>query len=135
MGSRGQPHGWNIAREWIDSDKALVAAAGWATLISLVSIKDDAELDLAELKRLLQRVQKTIHQAPNEVRSKMNGLVIAVGSFVRPLKDFAIELGERIGRVTVDMGETDCKVPFAPDYIRKVEARGSIGKKRKSAKC
>jgi hypothetical protein len=25
--------------------------------------------------------------------------------------------------------------PLAPDYIRKVRARGTIGKKRKTAKC
>ena len=30
---------------------------------------------------------------------------------------------------------TACKIPFAPDYIRKVAARGAIGKKRKTAKC
>ena len=33
------------------------------------------------------------------------------------------------------MGDTSCKVPDAPDYIEKVKARGTIGKKRKSAKC
>ena len=36
---------------------------------------------------------------------------------------------------TVDMGDTACKVPFIPDYIRKVEARGTIGKKRKTVRC
>jgi hypothetical protein len=29
--------------------------------------------------------------------------------------------------VTVDMGNTACKVPFAPEYIDKVAARRSIG--------
>jgi hypothetical protein len=27
------------------------------------------------------------------------------------------------------------RLPSAPDYIRKVEKRGAIGKKRKTAKC
>lgn len=112
-----------------------MAAAGWATLSSLVSIKDDAELDLAELKRLLQRVQRTIHQAPDAVRSQMNGFVIAVGSYVQALTKFATQIGEKIGPVKVDMGNTDCQVRFAPDYIRSVEKRGAIGKKRKTAKC
>ena len=58
-----------------------------------------------------------------------------MGSFVAPLTGLAIQTGEAIGPVTVDMGDTACKVPFAPDYIRKVEQRGAIGKKRKSAKC
>jgi hypothetical protein len=104
-------------------------------LRSLVSIKDDSELDLAELKRLLERVRKSIHQAPNDVRSSMNGFVIAVGSYVKSLTDTAIQTGEKIGPVSVDMGNTSCQVPFAPDYIRRVQKRGTIGKKRKSAKC
>lgn len=131
----GSPHGREIALEWIDSDKEIEAIAGWATLSSLVAIKDDAELGLDELKRLLQRVQQTIHKAPNLVRYQMNGFVIAVGSYVKPLNALAKQTGEKIGRVTVDMGNTACQVPFAPDYIRKVQQRGAVGKKRKTAKC
>jgi 3-methyladenine DNA glycosylase AlkD len=131
----GSPHGWELALEWIDSKKALTAEAGWATLRSLVSIKDDSDLDLAELKRLLERIRKRIHEAPNDVRSAMNMFVIAVGSYVQPLTDTAIQTAEKIGPITVDVGNTSCQVPFAPDYIRKVQKRGAIGKKRKSAKC
>jgi DNA alkylation repair enzyme len=131
----GSPHGWELALEWLDSKTPLTAEAGWATLRSLVSVKDDSDLDLAELKRLLERVRKNIHQAPNDVRSQMNSFVIAVGSYVKSLTDTALQLAEKIGPVSVDMGNTSCRVPFAPDYIRKVQKRGAIGKKRKSAKC
>lgn len=131
----GSPHGSEMALKWIESANEIVAMAGWATLSSLVSIKEDEALDLAELKRLLQRVQQRIHQAPNAVRKQMNGFVIAVGSYVQALTNFATQIGEKIGPVTVDVGNTSCQVPFAPDYIRKVAKRGSIGKKRKSAKC
>jgi len=131
----GSPHGREMALKWIESEKGQVAAAGWATLVSLVSITDDAQLDLAELKRLMQRVQRTIHQAPDAVRPKMNGFLIAVGSYVKPLTDFAIQIGEEIGPVTADLGDNDCQIPSAPDYIRKVQKRGAVGKKRKSAKC
>jgi 3-methyladenine DNA glycosylase AlkD len=131
----GSPHGWEIANEWIDASEELVATAGWTTLSSLVGIKPDANLDVAALKRLLQRVKKTIHDAPNAVRYAMNGFVIAVGSYVAPLTALAKDTGKKIGPVNVDMGDTACQVPFAPDYIEKVEKRGAIGKKRKSAKC
>ena len=100
-----------------------------------MAIKDDSELDLPELKRLLQRVEKTIHSAPNGVRYAMNSFVIAVGTYVKPLADLALKVAEKIGHVTVEMGDTACKVPFAPDYIRKVRQRGTAGKKRKTAKC
>jgi hypothetical protein len=131
----GSPHGRTMAMKWIESPTSLVAAAGWATLSSLVSIKADADLDLPELKRLLQRVQKEIHQAPDAVRYQMNGFMIAVGCYVEPLSELALQIGETIGPVTADLGNNSCQIPFAPDYIRKVQQRGTIGKKRKSAKC
>ena len=128
-------HGWDLALEWIESNKETVAVTGWATLSSLVGIKDDAELDLAELKRLLLRVQKTIHKEQNRVRYAMNGFVIAVGAYVQPLSDFALQTAQKIGEVSVDVRDTSCKVPYAPDYIEKVKKRGAIGKKRETAKC
>jgi hypothetical protein len=128
-------HGWEMAREWIDSKEEDTAAAGWATFSSLVGIKPDAELDLSQLKQLIERVGKTILKQPDALRRAMNGFLIAVGTYVISLTDFAIQTAEKIGVVEADMGETECKVPFAADYIRKAQARGSAGKKRKSAKC
>jgi 3-methyladenine DNA glycosylase AlkD len=131
----GSPCGPQLALKWIDSKKELVAAAGWATLSSWVAITDDADLDRAELTQLLQRVQKTIHQAPNRVCHAMNGFVIAVGTYVRVLTDLALQTAEKIGRVSVNVGDTACKVAYAPECIKKVQLRGKIGQKRKSAKC
>ncbi len=53
----------------------------------------------------------------------------------QPLTKFAIQTAEKIGSVNVDVGNTSCQVPFAPDYIQKAEKRGVIGKKRKTVKC
>jgi 3-methyladenine DNA glycosylase AlkD len=131
----GSRHGRELALEWIDSKSESTASAGWATLTGLVATRDDADLDLAELKRLLNRVQKTIHNQPNQARYAMNGFVIAVGSYVRSLTDAALHAAEKIGPVSVDMGGTACKVPPATQYIQKVQKRGAIGKKRKTAKC
>ena len=116
-------------------ERELTAATGWGTLGSLVSIKPDDELDLAALQHLLQRIQKRIHQAPDLERYQMNSFVIAVGGYVSPLTDTAIRTGEKIGPVVADLGNNSCQMPFAPDYIRKVQKRGATGKKRKSAKC
>jgi 3-methyladenine DNA glycosylase AlkD len=131
----GSAHGWELGLEWIDSERDLTAAAGWGTLQSLVSVKADTDLDLAGLKRLLQRVQKTIHQAPDVVRYQMNSFVIAVGTYVQPLTHTAMQTAEKVGLVMANLGNNSCQVPFAPDYIRKAQKRGSIGKKRKTAKC
>lgn len=128
-------YGAELAREWIESADEATAHAGWTTLAALISIEEDAKLDLPELKRLLKQVERTIHDQPNMVRYAMNGFVISLGSYVAALTDDAIKAGEKIGLVEVDMGETACVVPLAADYIRKVQDRGTIGKKRKSAKC
>ena len=128
-------HGRELALDWIESKKEATARSGWATLGSLVSITDDAGLDLAELKRLLERVQHSIHKQPDLVRYAMNGFVIAAGIYVRALSELAAETAKRIGHVKVDMGNTACKVPYAPDYIHKAQQRGTIGKKRTTAKC
>jgi 3-methyladenine DNA glycosylase AlkD len=131
----GSPDGHAVALAWIDSKKENVAAAGWATLASRVAITADDALDLAELKQLLQHIQKTIRQQPNRVRYAMNAFVIAVGAYVQPLTDLALETAEKIGPVSVDMDGTACKVPHAPEYIKKVQQRETVGQKRKTAKC
>jgi hypothetical protein len=129
------PHGWNLALEWIDCADEKAQAVGWGTLSSLVAIRADSDLDLPALRDLLERVRTTIHAQPDRVRYKMNGFVIALGSYVGELTDEAVLAGEEIGKVKVDMGSTACKVPFAPDSIRKVASMGRVGKKRKSARC
>jgi 3-methyladenine DNA glycosylase AlkD len=131
----GSPHAMEMALQWIDSPQDLIAAAGWSTFGSFVALKPDADLDLAQLKAVLQRVQKTIHSAPNTARRQMNSFVIEVGTYVQPLTQFALQIAEKIGPVNVDVGNTSCQVPFAPDYIHKAEKRGVIGKKRKTVKC
>lgn len=128
------PHGQEMALKWIESKDEKIAASGWQTYSSMVAIKEDSDLDLAEIKSLLQRVAKTIHDQPNRVKYVMNGFVIAVACYVKPLHKLAVETAKSIGKVEVDL-VGDCKIPFAPDYIKKVTARNPVGKKRKSPKC
>jgi 3-methyladenine DNA glycosylase AlkD len=131
----GGNHGRELALAWIKSRKEHEAVAGWSTLSGLVGITDDADLDLGELTELLKRVQTTIHQQPNRVRYAMNCFVIAAGSYVSDLTNLALQTAAAISPVSVDMNGTSCKVPDAAEYIRKIQKRGTIGKKRKSAKC
>ena len=128
-------HGRELALEWIESKNEQTAQTGWATLSSLVAVKPDADLNVDELKKLLERIEKTIHDQPNDVRHAMNGFVIALGTYVPALTEAAIKAGKKIGTVTVDMGNTSCKVPSIVEYIEKAQKRGSIGKKRKTARC
>jgi hypothetical protein len=65
----------------------------------------------------------------------MNNFLIAVGSYVSPLAAEAKTTAISIGPVTVDVGNTACKVPSALEYIAKAEARGATGIKRKTIRC
>ncbi len=127
--------GYDLAIEWIDSKKEFIVACGWSTLSSIVAIKPGNELDIPALKKLLARVEKNIHDVDNRVRQKMNGFIIAVGSYVTLLTEDAINISKRIGQVKVDMNGTACKVPDAVQYITKVKDKGTLGKKKKMARC
>ncbi len=129
------PHGRDMAIKWIDAKKPSIAACGWATYASWISVRPDDELDLPEIQGLLERIAVEIHQAPNRVRYTMNGFVIAVGAYVKPLLKQAKSTAKKIGQVNVDMGDTACQVPLAAAYIQKIERMGRIGKKRKTTKC
>ena len=127
--------GAELAREWIEAKDEKTAAAGWATYASLVGITPDEELDLAEVEKLLGRVQKSIHQTPDRAKYWMNSFVIAVGGSVAPLTAKAKAVAKAVGAVEVDMGGTACKVPDAVTYIAKIEQKGRVGKKRAMARC
>jgi DNA alkylation repair enzyme len=127
--------GWELGLEWIDSKQESIASSGWSTLSSFVAITPDEELDLGHLKKLLQRVEKTIHKEPDRVRYWMNNFVISAGSRAVPMTELALKAAEKIGPVSVDMYGTSCKVPNATEYIGIAKKRGDLGKKRKSSKC
>jgi len=127
--------GYELALEWIESKEEFIAVAGWATLSNLVAIKQDKELDISVLKKLLLRVHKEIHQVDNRVRQQMNIFIIAVGSYIVSLTDFSVDIAKKIGEVKVDMNGTACKVPDAAAYIMKVKEKGKLGKKKKMARC
>jgi hypothetical protein len=119
----------------MNSKEESVAAAGWCSYSGLVATKPDAELDLKEIEGLLERVVKEIASAKNRVRYTMNGFVISVCSYVKPLSKQAKAAAQKIGTVSVDMGGTACEVPSALEMIATMEARGKIGVKRKTIRC
>jgi len=129
------PEGRALALKWMKSKKEHVAAAGWCTYSGLVALLPDEKLDLKEIDALLATVVKQIGGAENRVRYTMNGFVIAVGSYVKPLAKRAKAAARQIGLVSVNMGETACKVPDALAYIEKVEGMGRQGQKRKTIRC
>ena len=128
-------HARDLALKWIRSKKENIASCGWNTYTGLVMTTPDEDLDLAEIKSLLDHIEEAIDSAPNRVKYTMNSFVIAVGGYVLPLQKEAKATAKRLGKVEVDMHGTACKVPLATEYIEKVVKAGRAGKKRKTIKC
>lgn len=126
-------YGFELGLEWIRSNEENIASSGWSTLSNYASINHG--LDLSTYASLLDEVAEKIPSAQNRVRYTMNGFVIAIGCYVPELTKKAKEIAKKIGEVKVFMGDTSCKVPLAVDYIKKVEDKNRIGKKRKMARC
>lgn len=128
------PHGFEIALKWIESDVEKIAACGWVTLSCLLSIRPDNEINRDLILQLLNRVENKIDHSPNRVRYSMNQFIISVGGYYRELTNEAKVVATKVGHVKVNMDNTDCKVPSAIEYIDSMIARGPV-KKKKTAKC
>ncbi len=135
---------WNIAesplcieiyKEWIDDDNANLQQVAWASLTSYLLTTSNDDIDFGYHKSLLKRVEQEIHSSDNRVRYTMNNYVISLGGTIPMLTELRKEVGERIGKVSVNMGDTACKTPLIKPYLEKMEARNRIGKKKKTAKC
>ena len=120
------PTGFNSALIWIRSDRENIASAGWATLSSIISKNPDSIPDIKIIKNLLDSIPGTIHNSPNRVRYAMNNFIIAAGGNIGYLNDLARSVAHKVGKVSVDMGGTACKVPDALGYIEKVLKRKGI---------
>ncbi|MBM82604.1 MAG: DNA alkylation repair protein [Planctomycetaceae bacterium] len=125
----------SLALKWMKARNENTAACGWCSYAGIITTTPDEDLDLDEIKELLNRIVETIDASKNRVRYTMNGFVIAVGCYVKPLLKDAKRVAKQLGVVSVDMEGTACKVPLATDYIKKVEDKDRVGKKRKSIRC
>ncbi len=127
-------YGVELASEWLNSTEETIVAAAWGTFSYILSVKNDEDIDFGLILSLLEKAEKEIHQSQNRVKYAMNGFVISVGSYYKPLAEKAMKVAEQIGKVNVIMGSTACKVPLATEYIEKTVQRTQY-KKRKSARC
>ena len=71
----------------------------------------------------LSVIEERIHTSNNRTKHGMNTALCAIGIGRGGLRDDALAVAERIGKVEVDHGETSCKTPDATAYIKKAVAR------------
>jgi len=115
------PHGRSKLREWLSSSDERLLAMGWTLLGRLSDL--DPSFPEDELLRRIVEIEKTIHSAPNEVRSDMNRALIAIGGHSPAMRKAVVAAAKRIGTVKVDQGDTACKTADAVATIEKMWAR------------
>lgn len=111
-----------LMRDWTASDDEHLSEAGYGILLHRLKADPDAISD-AEGNKLISKIEKEIHSAPNRVRHRLNGALIAIGVFKDALRAKAIATAKRIGVVEVDHGDTSCKTPDAAAYIERAVKR------------
>jgi 3-methyladenine DNA glycosylase AlkD len=114
------PHGRDRAEAWLASSSEIQRANGWHLVGALALI--DVDLPLSWFNAHLNTIAAKIHSAPNIERGAMNSAVIAIGSRDEATRKAAVAAAKRIGPVTLDHGETDCRTPDAAVDIAKAWA-------------
>lgn len=103
--------------EWMESENQALGGAAWVLLSQLLS--RDESLGDEEALSWLDKIEKTIHSAPNLQRDAMNSALIHIGCRSAGLRKSALAAARRIGKVEVDHGDTACKTPDAGQSIEK----------------
>lgn len=103
--------------EWVESDNDYVQRTGWALLYGFAG-DPGATYSNDEWRGWLDRIARTIHDAPNWSRESMNNLPIAIGLRDPELFEPAIEAARSYGKVSVFHGDkTNCKVNDAVELL------------------
>lgn len=116
-------HGRSRVDAWLKSKSGGQRRCGWMLIGALA--KHDEDLPAAWFTTRLAAIEKTIHKAPNQEREAMNGALISIGGRGAAWRKAALAAAKRIGPVTVDHGDTDCKTPDAASYIEKTWAHAT----------
>lgn len=124
-----------VSDKWIASGKELFMSAGYSCYCWLLGNRKDEEFDQEKLNKMLEIVEKTIHNSPNRAKYAMNNFVTTVGISYMPLHERAVAVANVIGKVEVSSVKMKCNVPLASEAIQKAVDKGQLGFKRKNVRC
>jgi len=124
-----------VADKWIDSEDELRRSAGWSCYCWLLGSRKDDEFDAEKLERLLNRVERTIHQAPERAVYSMANFVYTTAVSYTPLHHRALETADKIDSVEVGGPGGKRKGLQTSANIRKAAEKNRLGFKRKYVRC
>ncbi len=123
------PSAKKLMQKWTVAKDEMIGCAGWHTLASMA--RQDNGLSNVFFDKYLETIESKIHTSKNWVKYAMNNALINIGVRNPALEKKAIAAAQRIGKVEVDHGETNCKTPDAAAYIKKTVAHNKKKAKRR----
>lgn len=126
------PFGFELASKWISRSEEQIVCAGYALYSTLFTILDDSEINLEEVKNLLDKIADNIHSETILIQNSMNNFIIIGGIYIKPLHEYALEIAERIGKIKPVIAENNCNSQTAAEYLKKYAEKGKIGIKIKN---
>lgn len=118
------PQAQAMIAKWTASKAEWIGTTGWDALAAYAAAvaKQGRPVENDFYLPYLAQIETGMAQAPNRVRHAMNGALIAIGSLGGELAEQSFAVADKIGKVIVDHGQTDCKTPDARAYIEKTLA-------------
>ena len=124
-----------VADKWILSGEELRMSAGWCCYCWLLGNRPDSEFSETKIAKMLDQVEKTIHDSPERAKYAMNQFIYTVGISYVPLNDKAVETAKAVGLVEVNRDKKKSSLLLASEKIQKEVDKGRLGFKRKYVRC
>jgi 3-methyladenine DNA glycosylase AlkD len=124
-----------VADKWIASGDELRMSAGWSCYCWLLGSRKDSEFSESKIARMLDQVEKTIHDAPERTKVAMNLFIYTVAISYLPLHEKAVETAKAVGPVGIKKDKKKSSFLNALENIQKEIDRGRLGFKRKYVRC
>ncbi len=129
------PIAQEVADKWIKSGEELKMSAGWSCYCWLLGNRKDHEFSESKIEAMLEKVEKTIRDAPERTKSAMNNFVYTVGISYVPLSEKALETAKAVGPVEMKRDKKKNSILHAAENIQKDLDKGRLGFKRKYVRC
>lgn len=120
------PQRFEIAAKWIESPHEQTACAGFTVYGMLYSHFPDEQLDLDQVKSVVDTIERRIQSEPTYLQNAMNNCLIMIGIYVLPLTSYCLEVSRRIGYVKPTVKINSCNIQSATDYIVRYAPRTKV---------
>jgi 3-methyladenine DNA glycosylase AlkD len=105
--------------EWIDSNKPMLARAGWALTAGTIARREHVLL----ITQILDRIENEMREAAPVVQWTMNSTLAQIGIHYPEFRKRAIDIGEKIALYKNYPVSKGCTSPYAPIWIREMVSR------------